>query len=538
VRRPAILSLIVFGATLFFGLALRCHGLGQALLFGDEWHTLKVVGLPLGEILLTFDRYGTGIAYPALARLCAGLLGMGHLALRLPALVGGVLLLRMVFVAARRTLGREVAWIALLVLALNSMAIFYSGFARSYSLVCALALVLLFASDTYLAVREAPRWCLPTVALAGALLPYLHLTAASSSVGVGVGAIACACLRRNARKALSLTGAFALGGLLALALHAPAWGGLQDFVGRKTHNGYYGEFGALDIAALFLGNRTLAWVVGAALFASIIHCVSRLRTAALPLLGALLAPPLAVLVARPFGDAYAYARYTMASLPMAAIFLGWGTWHLVLRFSRDARRREVALPVVGAGVSFALFLCGGYGWKSTDDGVFSNSYISLFPLAAFDRSAPELEEVYRVIAADEGARGVLEIPHLVSRGIFYYRNAALVHGKRVQTGFMARPQKNLPEGYVSLAQDDWLERVDADYVILHLDVLAEVEKYWTCVYSEEPFDPSVNAYMERHRRFGKAEETGRPSVVTHIQSSLGRPIYQSPTVIAWKLALD
>ena len=75
-RRPSsILVPLVLGGVLLFGLYLRSHGLATNLFFGDEWHTVKVVQLPLGEVLATFDRFGTGVGYPALARVTSSIFG-------------------------------------------------------------------------------------------------------------------------------------------------------------------------------------------------------------------------------------------------------------------------------------------------------------------------------------------------------------------------------------------------------------------------------------------------------------------------------
>ena len=534
--RLSALALFALVAMVAWGLWLRLEHARTALYFGDEWHTLTAAALDFPALVRSFDRFGTGIGMPLCIRALTEVAGSEPLVVRLPALAGGFATLLGLWWYGRRFLDPCVARLAVLLVALSSCSIFYSSFARSYSVVCALALLLACAVTALAVAGERSLRGLAVVAVACALLPYFHLTAAASALAIGAGGVLALLVEGRRRLAAELGAAVAVGLILAALMHVPARDSLMDFVGRKSKQKYAEPFGVLDIAAVLAGSRTLALVLFACLLPA---CVAFRRAGparALPWLGAIVGPPVAVALVRPFGDAYAYARYVMASVPFLALLLAWGITAGARALLRDRPAAELAATAGGIAMACAAFWSGPLGARHTPDGVFAHSYISLHPLPAFDAPFDGAPEIYREIAADGGAERVLEVPHLIHRGVLLYRNYFLAHRKRVQTAFLRRAPEECPRGYPTLVDPAWRDQVDADWVVLHLNAVREVERYWEFVYADaRANDPATAAYMRRHEKLVRGEEVPDQEVVQRIAQELGPVYYRDQDVLVWKL---
>jgi hypothetical protein len=104
-RTEAISLALLLVIALSLGAWLRVGGVGSALLYGDEHHTLDLTLEGYGAILSTFDEYGSHLASPLLQRVALDLFGPAVWSLRLPSLVAGILSLLLFFTVARREVG-------------------------------------------------------------------------------------------------------------------------------------------------------------------------------------------------------------------------------------------------------------------------------------------------------------------------------------------------------------------------------------------------------------------------------------------------
>lgn len=520
-------------ATVFAGIVHRAWLAASALFMGDEWHTLRAAWAGFGASLRTFDAFGSGLGLPFAVRCAAELGGWSEFWVRAPALLAGVAVLAGVFWLGRDLAGTGVALVATALASADSFLTYYAAFVRAYSVVAALSLLAAAAALAFLAPGRVRRRAPLALALATGLAPWFHVTGLAPIAALaGTAALVLGC-RRSWRRLALLAASVAAGCLLAAALLAPARESLSEFLGRKGSQKYYGTFGALDVWALFFGNRVLAAGIAALLVPLGIGLALRTGARGLVVLAGLVGPLVALLVARPTGDPYAYARYASAAVPFACLVLAWGLERAVHRLGRG----ELALHGLGALAAAALFAGGSYGLCRTSDAPFQATTIGLYPLPAFDRPFPGTPEVYRRIAADEAARVVLEIPHLTQRSVHLYRNYALQHGKRVRTGFLGDNGGLLPDGYPSFQERAVRADPDADWVVVHLDAAAEAEDYWSTVYSEADARASdVRAYMERHERFGRDAEVPSAAVLAALERVLGRPAFEDARVRAWRLA--
>ena len=542
-RSPLAAPCIV-GASLIAGVYLSLRGLGGVQLFGDEYHSVRNLAMGYGELAGYYDAFGSGLLLPLLQRAAVDLFGAGPIVYRLPAVLGALGTLLLVFPCGRRLVGSTPALLATLALATSSIHVFYSRTGRAYSLATCLGLAFTLAL-LRLCQDERPRrrWWL-AACVSGALLPYAHLFAATFGAGTALAAVGSVAVAR--RKGVaggvsfgSLSGALVAGALLCGALYLPARESLAAFYEEKAFAGSGGPFGPLDVAALLFGGRTAGLV---ALLAAPPAVVALAR--ACPRRGAMLAaaafvPAAALLVSRPPGLPYAYARYVLPSLPFLFMALAWLVVAAVGRAPLGRWRAPVSWAVGLAGV--ALLAWSGPLGREPADGPFANSNLNLMPLPAFDRAWPKRPAFYERLAGEREVETIVEAPELWNRSCLLYRNHWLGHGKRVLLGFVweGNPER-IPKGStVDLRDSTALAEVGAEYLVLHANVYAELSNYWAFATEEweRHGDPTLDPFMAAHSGYGMAKDRSEQlrAVEERLRVELGAPVYEDQALVVWRL---
>ncbi len=530
-----VLVVVVFGAW------LRIASIDGVFLQGDEYHSLKLMPRSYLEILSSYDNRGSGIALPLLQRLGADLLGYNLWAVRWPALVGSLALIFCFYPLSRSIVGRTGA-AAGTVLATSSSALIYHGhFARSYSVAACLALVLVCGLQRCAQGQRLTASRAAIIVLLFALLPYVHLASLSVTLpacaGLGI-ALALDPTRRGELRRFALT--LAAGVVAAVLLYLPAWSSFWSFIESKTTQEYSGAFGVLDVAGVLAGSR-----MGGVLFlllgcAALVLLFRRWGRVASPLIFACLGPWVALLLLRPYGDAYAYARYALFALPCWFIAMGW------LIGERFAAKGEAESAVSLTGVLVSVMLAavvsaaGPLGVDRVGDGPYASSYMNLYGLPAFDASYPGASPVYARLARASEPLRIIEAPRIMNRGLHLYRNYYLQHGHETRLGVLRAGEDPEPSGAgVSLLGFEWQRSDPADFLILHRNLPAEVRGYWEWVYRDdaEPSpDPTVNVLMERHAsNWSRQWVIPDASMLRHFEDALGAPAYDDAQVIVWSL---
>jgi hypothetical protein len=365
----------------------------------------------------------------------------------------------------------------------------------------------------------------------------VHLASLGLVLAVGGGALLALGLQRRRRDAVALAAGLAAGLSAALLMHLPAWPTLEAFLRKRASWEYFGEFGFSDVAALLVGSRAEGLALAALLAVALARMAVRERERALPLVLGCVAPALGLLVTRPYGDAYAYARYASVSLPLGCLAIGWLVREIVVRWGPAAIARERTVLALGAALGAWLYLVGPLGIRRADDGPHGNTYLGLYPLPAFD-ALYEGPAFYRQLAAEERPLRIIEAPALTDRSRHLYRSYYLLHRKATWLGVLPQELPLLPEGpYVALADPRRARESGADYLLLHLEPLAEVERYWRFLY-EQPHSrgAAVEAFMQRHSR-REGVVVGAPAPLRlRLRQALGAPVYADETIEVWRLA--
>jgi len=528
------------GLAVLVGLCLSLAGRGGVHLFGDEFHSILNPSNSFSRLMKRYDMAGSGIALPLMQRAAVSLFGPGLWAYRFPALLGAVATLLIIYPAAKHMVGQTSAVVASLALAANSIHIFYSRFARSYALMVFLAIVLVYSINRAMDAYERRRAWYVIVAISAGLLPFAHLTAAAFVVGVGVGAIATVLIeRRAAQDRNCLLASLVIGTLFCICLYLAAWDSVREFIRAKTGQGSLSQFGPLDVLALMAGSRPagIIWLVGVPVAA--ILMLIRKGTKALVLITAVFAPMAAVIITKPQGLSYAYARYLLSALPFMLMLMAWLLVEVLHSARLPARICDYAGLALGAVLVVVSFLTGPLGLKHADDGPFANTYLSMMPLPAFDVPWNQTPPFYQILADSTEPVRIIEAPELLSRSVLLYRNYYLQHRKGVMIGFVSVDPANVPAGpYVSLLDPKSIKNSDADYMILHLDVFSEVASYWQFVYESvwpTMEDPGIEPLMFHQSKYLIQSIECVHSLASGLQTALGEPAYRDRRIVVWKL---
>lgn len=528
---PVWLRLAVVAAFVALGLFVRVRGLGDLPLHGDEYHTLLAADGSLEEILTTFDTVGSHVALPLLQKLALDLFGPGVVSFRLAALVPGILTLLCAYPLLRRWVGDDAAALATALLAVNPMAIYYARFARGYALGLWLALVLGWVVTRILAGDGRRWWDFACLVLSAALLPWVHLSTVGFVLALGLAASALA-WRRSRAQGLAMFGAFAAAGALAFVLFLPV---LRQVLG------YFGGLVSEDPPLDWFGVPTLIagghWAAWAWLLLLAIGALVLWRGASerVVLTAAAVLGPLGLLLAKnPPGMDYAWARYLLSPLPFLAALVAAGFLALA-RFV--PRAGAPVLFIFGSVACAAQWWLGPFGPRAPRDGAFANTYLALHPLPAFDEPWPAASPFYASLAADPATR-IAEVPHIIDRAVFLYRNHALRHRKAVRIGWAGE----LPRGIAGAPYSRVMELTpaEADYVVLHKDPTREVVSYFAWVFADlwprtrVARDETFMRRQENVHLDGLVPAESLGAIAARLAEKLGPPVHEDEWVLVWR----
>jgi hypothetical protein len=535
----------ILAVALALGVWLRLRGVAALPLHGDEYHTLlrgpeheDLGRVSYGLLLGLFDGVGSHVPLPLLQRLSLDLFGPGVVSMRLVALVPGLLFLLLAYPLLRAFVSANAAALASAALALNPMAVYYARFARGYGLALLLALVLGWAVRRLLEPSTRTRVAWSALVVSGTLLPWVHLSTLGFVLALALTALALA-WRESRAFALRLFAAFAAAGSLSFLLFLPVLGQVvayfRDMESEAPPLTWFGVPTLLAGGALAAG----VWLVLVPLGGWL--CWRERRASVWLTLAALSGPLVLLLATNPRGMDYAWARYLMSALPFLAALAAAGVTGLGARLGE---RRESLALLAGAALLGWQHLggplgTGPFGFGAPRDGAFSNTYLAMHALPAFDAPWPATPEFYRELARDPAPRRIVEVPPIYTRAVLLYRNYALQHGKNVLVGWPGEMPLGIQGGpYARLLE---LQPGDADYIVVHKDPVAEVPEYFRHVYEEvwpEMRNAADETFMRRQETiYGQnlltAEQVG--PIAARLLTVRGPAYYKDDKILVWKI---
>ncbi len=521
-ERAAVAILLLLGAW------LRLRHVATAFLFGDEMYSFKLLLHSYREVIATFDRFGSsGQALPLLQKLSIDLFGTHLTALRLPSLVPALATLGLLPLLGVRLVSPRGAVFATAFLSASAIHVYYARFCRGYALAALFALAFVAATHRVIA-EERPRLRHYLLfGVLGGLLVWTHLSTMAFVAAIGVAALVSSALAAPRRERVApLLGALGLAAGIAVLVHLPDARQVMDFVTAKQQRQYAGQFGIADVAAVLAGGHAGGVILLLAVPIATAWLLWQRGLAQLPLATAAIAPLPLVFAAQPFGDPYAYARYAVVALPAAALVLGEVVAQALV--AAGAVRAMPVLAIVLAGV-----LAAAGPLRATEDGPHANTYLAMLPLPAFDVPDPAMPDFYRRL---EPEAVIVEAPALMNRSRQLYRNYFLQHRHDTLIGFLPE-EAPVPPGPHVLVGPPWDLDHRADYLVLHRNVGAEVDRYWRFV--DDVALPRVGgspALMAWQATYGRPT-LRRPTqaLIELLDRRYGAPVYTDAAISAYRL---
>jgi Dolichyl-phosphate-mannose-protein mannosyltransferase len=366
--RPGRWTLILVGLPVALALGLRLVFLGQPMRYDEALTFNEFASRPLYYGLSFYPDPNNHLLNTLLMHLAYVAFGNQPWVLRLPALIGGVLLAAATFWLARLLYGRSAAVLAATLVAVASYAVEYSTNARGYTLQ-ALCFVLMLALCV-VAVRRQSLSALLLAAIVGALGAYDLPT---MLYGVAIAAVwlllAFAAARNKAIGPRHLIASGLIMGLVVAVLYLPVLliSGADKLVGNR----FVVPLGLAELGPELLRtlkntwafwNRDVPWPLTAVLlvgFAIATMAEARQRRVPLAILAAGVC--LVLVIAQRVAP---FERVWLFLLPLYLIVASAGLTRLV-----DGR-----LLALGFGVVLAYFaLTSGSILSSTETGVFPDA---------------------------------------------------------------------------------------------------------------------------------------------------------------------
>jgi len=167
-REEPRVYLIALGIIQLVGIGLRLHYISEPIRYDEAFTFLNFGGRSPWHALALYPTPNNHIFHSVLVNLCFRLFGSSLYAIRLPALLAGILVLPCTYVVARRLYDGAVALLATAFVAGSGPLVLYSVNARGYTLFVLFSLVLLWIASDIVQSDSPTAWTLFTgVAIAG-----------------------------------------------------------------------------------------------------------------------------------------------------------------------------------------------------------------------------------------------------------------------------------------------------------------------------------------------------------------------------------
>lgn len=426
---------------------LRLWNLNHQLLMGDEFHAIRAaLDWDFLRIFTTYRLSDNSIPLTAGYRLLTELgVALSETVLRLPSVVSGLALLVALPRFARRELGRHVALIAALLVAISPSLVYYSRIARPYAVITVLCFVAVAAF--WKRWERGGRWWWGLVySVAGAAAIWFHLGSGPLIVAplvfASLDVVRLLVIRAPealARLRSLLTWALALLAMV-LSFLVPARATFLRLLRVRPQDGSLTVDGVSGSLALQAGSAWL-WVAGLFWAAALIGLLLLLRDR--PRLGLYWTCVVGIqwlaiaLVLQPSGVEHAVVlnRYLLVTLPFVLLWVATSLDRARLLVGRMRLRRwGRSVPI---GFVSLLFLGGPYiADPALHFGSFAGSHDAMNFLERLTAiPAGQVPEVYFTLAREPGREPVLEAPRATpwwrNRGPLAYSR---VHGRHVLIG--------------------------------------------------------------------------------------------------------
>jgi len=551
---------------LFIGASLRLYRIGSQIIWDDEWHGISSAVLhSLKYILTHFEADDNCIPLSAYYRIMLYCGGLNEIIVRLPQILSGILILIVFPLIARKLFNYRLSLIFLFMLSISPLLIYFSRFARPYSIVVFLSFVSVFCF--YFWITEGKRTYSVVYVIAAVLAIYFSPSSAGFVTAPVPYLIILYIVERKRRKVtipiilpslktiVILIAGLAAGIIVCLLPAAGTLGEITSKVGESSV-----DFHTLARSAfLFCGSRSyILCMVLAALFVfglPVLYMQDKvlfsylLTICLLHLFFIVLSGPRLVRVSTVF------TRYFLPTLPIFFIIISLALDNLHTRLtSLYPRRRKIATPVsalVFLGLLSALFFTGplpeAYSFPNdfTNHMDFQYKYLRLSLPRIADARKSMYPQFYRNLKDQPESKLIIEFPAVISWTWNIFHVYQRFHHWRVLIGYDSKyfgPFFGYPllrnkgirfNSFIDISDPQALLNSSADLFVIHKNIWKE------CA--------AVGFHSPENRRKMKARLNLLPhpttqdmaayvkATITSMTAQFGNPFYEDKWIVVYSL---
>jgi len=462
---PALLVILIAA----LGTELRVHDLSGQLPISDEWHALHAAATcSYGTLAGLMTAGATSIPMNLYDKLLLGTVGWSEWTIRMPSLLAGIALLLAVPALVFRLLGARVALVACGLVAVSPFLVFFSRYARPYSLAVLLAFVGAMSCHRWF-VSGRRGWAV-VFALCGAVAAWLHpveLRMVALPLGFYLVVALVRRVRSGAPRPAVGPAALVLAGVSALVVLAVLL--LPVLLGERER--LFGILGrhaptaaTLAGAAELLAGTADGWLLGllaALLVVGALTLLRRDRLLAGMFATVVVGVVAVVLVTRPHRSnlPIVFARYALPILPFCAVILAAGVDEVLRRVERSLLLGRVGTHAV-ATLAILLLLAvllhrgplpslyhqgvnsytnhkafqSSYGWIDDEAGHLARYRRTMLGDAV--ETALATSAFYVSLRDEPGDEAIIEYPQPVGDVASFHGAHQRGHGRRVLGGYV------------------------------------------------------------------------------------------------------
>jgi 4-amino-4-deoxy-L-arabinose transferase-like glycosyltransferase len=367
------------------GIALRLASLGQPMRYDESVTYMEFVRLSVSEALSSYTYPNNHLFHTLVVKASVALFGNSPVALRLPSLLAGIVVIPLSYAAIRSLYGARVALIAAAVVASSGILALFATNARGYSMMLLAFVVLILLAARLVRAPTVKLWTVfaVTAALGMWTVPVMLFPLGSVALWLALSFA----VDGRKRDLVSLAGSLAAAAALTLAAYSPILlrSGLAALVGNRfVAPSPWTDFlndmfisGWITLRSWSLGIPPIAFMalIGVGVFGFVRQARHSAFRVSLPLAAFVWCSWLLVVTHRA-----PHPRMWLWCLPLLGALLGLGVVELFERSKRLATR----LPVISTAIAIVgvvAVIASNAVLRARDTGTFPESELIASGLA-------------------------------------------------------------------------------------------------------------------------------------------------------------
>ena len=548
------ISIFLIGA---LGSFLRLNQIGGQLIGGDEWHAIEIAANHSLKFILThFNTADNCIPITAVYKLLLESYGLNEFAVRIIPLIAGVLPLFVFPLIINRIFSKKISIIFAILISLSPFLVFYSRYARPYSVVAFLGFLSVLCF--YLWIKERKFTHLLCYVAAAVITPYFHLLSFPVVIAPLIYTIMICIGERLFPFHLCKTSLPDLKKLITVGLVILAcillWLGpaLPSITSITMHagKGFVSLHTIYGVIKLFCGNANIIFVTISLLllFLGVLKLRKKLFLLGY-LSGVILFQFFALVLIRSdlISIPLIFARYAIPCLPVWLLFISIGLDEIFRRIE-IVLKRKVSLFLYCLLLIAVIITTSPLLKYFTIPNSFTNHnyYQDAYKKEDYKKIKDIINryhDFYIFLKRQSEDLVVVEAPYLKGWRHCSYHLYQIFHRKKVMIGHSSNSfiaelypimhEKISFENFVNIDMPGEVEKSKASYIIIHKDILSETH-FIKIMNSERRMKYPMNISENTRKIAWEPSVAQAEEMINKLNQKYGKPFYEDDWIAVFK----